>query len=90
MALSQNMLEIAAELGGTDADYADMRSSSLSIFLIALDDASRRRQHVGRGRRLFYDVLRLPNVSATLKVRLMVGLLPMWRPFTTRTHQKVS
>jgi hypothetical protein len=78
---SQNMLEIAAELARTDADYADMAVKFVEHFFWIASSMT----HMGRGTGMwdeedgfFYDVLRLPNGKAhRLKVRSMVGLLPL-------------
>jgi hypothetical protein len=78
---SQNMLEIAAELAMTDPDYVDMALKFTQHFLwigSALGhmggDTSMWDEEDG----FFYDVLRLPDGRAQrLKVRSMVGLLPL-------------
>ncbi len=77
----QNMLEIAAELAMTDADYADMALKFVEHYLWIASSMV----HVGGDAGMwddedgfFYDVLRLPNGQAQrLKVRSMVGLLPL-------------
>src|SRR5262249_26658470 len=77
----ENMLEIAAELAKTDADYADMALKFTEHFLWIASSMT----HVGGDTGMwdeedgfFYDVLRLPNGQAQrLKVRSMVGLLPL-------------
>ncbi len=77
----QNMLEIAVELAMTDADYADMAVKFIEHFLWIASSMT----HMGGGSGMwddedgfFYDVLRLPNGQAQrLKVRSMVGLLPL-------------
>jgi len=77
----QNMLEIATELALTDADYADMALKFVEHFLWIASAMG----HVGGDTGMwdeedgfFYDVLRLPNGQAQrLKVRSMVGLLPL-------------
>ena len=77
----QNMLEIAVELAMTDADYADMALKFCEHFLWIASAMG----HVGGDTGMwddedgfFYDVLRLPNGQAQrLKVRSMVGLLPL-------------
>ena len=77
----QNMLEIAGELAMTDPDYADMALKFVEHFLwIGAAMA-----HVGEDTGMwdeedgfYYDVLRTPDGKAhRLKVRSMVGLLPM-------------
>jgi hypothetical protein len=77
----QNMLEIAVELSMTDADYADMAVKFTEHFLWIASAMG----HMGGDTGMwdeedgfFYDVLRLPNGQAQrLKVRSMVGLLPL-------------
>jgi hypothetical protein len=78
---SQNMLEIAAELAMTDPDYVDMSLKFVEHFLWIASAMV----HLGGGEGMwdeedgfFYDVLRLPDGRAKrLKVRSMVGLLPL-------------
>ncbi|MCI0456039.1 MAG: glucosidase [Gemmataceae bacterium] len=77
----ENMLEIAATLAMTDPDYADMAQKFVQHFLWIASSMA----HVGGGTGMwddedgfFYDVLRLPDGRAQrLKVRSMVGLLPL-------------
>jgi hypothetical protein len=77
----QNMLEIAAELVHSDPDYADMCLKFTEHFLWIASSMTQ----VGGGTGMwdeedgfFYDVLRLPDGrSQRLKVRSMVGLLPL-------------
>ena len=77
----QNMLEIATELARTDADYGDMILKFVEHFLWIASSMV----HLGGDTGMwdeedgfFYDVLRLPNGQAQrLKVRSMVGLLPL-------------
>jgi hypothetical protein len=76
----QNMLEIAVELAGQDASYDEMCAKFVDHFLWI----ARAMNHVGPDGMwdeedgFYYDVLRLPDGSATrLKVRSMVGLLPV-------------
>ncbi|QDT57050.1 hypothetical protein Pan44_51150 [Caulifigura coniformis] len=78
---SQNMLEIAAELAMTDDDYSDMAVKFTEHFLWI---SSSMYSIGGEGGMwddddgFFYDVLRLPDGrSERLKVRSMVGLLPL-------------
>jgi len=76
----QNMLEIAFELAAHDATYEELASTyALEVLLIA-----RAMNAIGPDGMwdeedgFYYDVLRLPDGSATrLKVRSMVGLLPL-------------
>jgi hypothetical protein len=77
----QNMMEIAAELSMTMPAYLDMLLKFVEHFLLiasalmhAGDDTGMWDEQDG----FFYDVLRLPDGrSERLKVRSMVGLLPM-------------
>ena len=77
----QNMLEIAAEVALTDPDYADMAVKFVEHYLWIASAMA----HVGQDTGMwdeedgfFYDVLRLPDGPARrLKVRSMVGLLPL-------------
>jgi Glycosyl hydrolase family 63 C-terminal domain len=77
----ENMLEIAIELAKTDADYADMAVKFVEHYLWIASSLA----HMGGDTGMwdeedgfFYDVLRLPNGQAQrLKVRSMVGLLPL-------------
>ena len=77
----QNMLEIASELAMTDPDYEDMALKFCEHFLWIGSAMA----HLGRDTGMwdeedgfFYDVLRLPSGEAhRLKVRSMVGLLPL-------------
>jgi hypothetical protein len=77
----QNMLEIATELALTDPDYEDMTLKFCEHFLWIASAMG----HLGGETAMwdeedgfFYDVLRLPDGRAQrLKVRSMVGLLPL-------------
>ncbi len=76
----QNMLEIASELAAHDATYEDLASNYAMEFLLI----ARAMNGVGPDGMwdeedgFYYDVLRLPDGTATrLKVRSMVGLLPL-------------
>jgi hypothetical protein len=77
----QNMLEIAAELAMSDTEYADMVLKFVEHFMWIASSMT----HLGGDTGMwdeedgfFYDVLRMPDGSARrLKVRSMVGLLPM-------------
>jgi hypothetical protein len=77
---SQNMLELAVELAGQDPTYQDMVFKFAEHFYYIASAMNR----VGDDGMwdeedgFYYDVLRLPDGSATrLKVRSMVGLLPL-------------
>ncbi len=77
----QNMLEIAAELAMEDPEYADMAVKFLEHYLWIASAMG----HMGGNTSMwdeedgfYYDVLRLPDGQAQrLKVRSMVGLLPL-------------
>jgi len=77
----QNMLEIAAELAMEDPEYSDMAIKFLEHYLWIASAMS----HMGGSTGMwdeedgfYYDVLRLPDgQSQRLKVRSMVGLLPL-------------
>ncbi len=76
----QNMLEIAAELAIEDPTYEDLCTSFMSKALLiaqamnSIGPAGMWDEEDG----FYYDVLQLPDGSATrLKVRSMVGLLPL-------------
>lgn len=78
---SQNMLEIAVELAMTDPDYGDMAVKFMEHFLWIASSMTHLGDDTGMWDEedgFFYDVLRLPNGEAQrLKVRSMVGLLPL-------------
>lgn len=76
----QNMCEIAVELAAHDPTYEELASTYIIQFLLiaramnALGPAGMWDEEDG----FYYDVLRLPDGSAQrLKVRSMVGLLPL-------------
>ena len=77
----QNMLEIAVELAMTDADYAEMALKFVEHFLWIASSMAHLGEDTGMWDEedgFFYDVLRLPDGRAQrLKVRSMVGLLPL-------------
>jgi len=76
----QNMLEIAVEIASEDRTFEDMAVKFVDHFL-AIGNALNRVGRTGMWDEedgFYYDVLRLPNGSATrLKVRSLVGLLPL-------------
>ena len=77
----ENMLEIAAELALTDADYVEMVLKFAEHFLWIASSMTRLGGETSMWDEedgFFYDVLRLPNgQSQRLKVRSIVGLLPL-------------
>jgi len=78
---ADNMLEIAMELAMTDEDYADMVVKFLqhdAMITSSLVDLGGGIGMWDEEDGFFYDVLRLPDGKAQrLKVRSMVGLLPL-------------
>ncbi|HEX5168747.1 MAG TPA: glucosidase [Cyclobacteriaceae bacterium] len=78
---SQNMLEIAAELTDKDMSYFDMALKFAEHFLWIASSMTHAGEDTGMWDEedgFFYDVLRMPNgVAQRLKVRSMVGLLPL-------------
>jgi hypothetical protein len=77
---AQNMLEIAVELAAHEPAYEELATNIGTQFLLI----ARAMNRIGPdgmwddGDGFYYDVLRLPDGSATrLKVRSMVGLLPL-------------
>jgi len=87
----ENMLEIACELAAHDPTYEDLAANyAVQLMLIA-----RSLNAVGadgmwdEGDGFYYDVLRLPNGTSTrLKVRSMVGLLPLCATTVTEREQR--
>lgn len=77
----QNMLEISGELAMTDSDYLDMALKFCEHFMWIGSAMTHLGQDTGMWDEedgFFYDVLRLPDGrSQRLKVRSMVGLLPL-------------
>jgi hypothetical protein len=77
---SQNMAELAVELAGHDPIYEDMVFKFLEHFVYIASAMNRPGQDGMWDEEdgFYYDLLRLPDGSATrLKVRSMVGLLPL-------------
>lgn len=78
----QNMLEIALEIAAHDPSYEGMASKFLDHFFwiaAAMDRVGEHQDEIwDEEDGFFYDVLRLPDGTATrIKVRSMVGLLPL-------------
>jgi len=77
----QNMVEIATTLTLNKPSYADMALKFIEHFLWIATGLMRAGEGIGMWDEedgFFYDVLRLPNGQAErLKVRSMVGLLPL-------------
>jgi hypothetical protein len=77
---TQNMLELAIELAAHDASYEDMVSKFAEHFYFIAAAMNRPGQDGMWDEEdgFYYDLLRLPDGTATrLKVRSMVGLLPL-------------
>jgi hypothetical protein len=77
---SQNMLELAVELAAHDPSYEDMVVKFAEHFTYIAQAMNRPGQEGMWDEEdgFYYDLLRLPDGSATrLKVRSMVGLLPL-------------
>jgi hypothetical protein len=78
---SLNMLEIAIELAMHEDTYKDMAAKFVQHFVLIASATMRAGADTGMWDEedgFFYDVLRLPDGTATrLKVRSMVGLLPL-------------
>jgi hypothetical protein len=76
----QNMVEIAVEIAAYDSTYEDLTGKFVD-HVLWIAAAMNRVGHDGMWDEedgFYYDVLRLPDGSATrLKVRSMVGLLPL-------------
>ena len=77
----QNMLELAIELASHDPAYAEMCDKFVAHYLWIATAIAHAGDNTGMWDEedgFFYDVLRLPDGRATrLKVRSMVGLLPL-------------
>jgi hypothetical protein len=89
----QNMLEIAVEITGHDPTFEDLAVKFVDHFL-AIANALNRVGHTGMWDEedgFYYDVLRLPDGSATrLKVRSLVGLLPLCATTIVEPWQRAS
>jgi len=76
---SQTMLEIAVELAAHDRAYEDVAANFVAHFVLI----ARAMNNIGEGMwdeedGFYYDILRRPDgVTTRLKVRSMVGLLPL-------------
>jgi len=74
----QNMGEIATELAAYDASYSDMAAKFIDHFLWIAHAVNQTSGMWDEEDGFYYDVLRMPDGHATrLKVRSLVGLLPM-------------
>ena len=90
---SQNMVEIAAELSMSDPSYAEMTLKFVEHSMWIASAMDNLGDGDGEGMwdeedGFFYDVLRLPDGRAQrLKVRSMVGLLPLCAATTLEAEQ---
>lgn len=87
----QNMLEIAVELASQDPMYEEFATKYAEHF-IWIAAAVNKQDHNGMWDEddgFYYDLLRTPNdKTSLLKVRSMVGLLPMCAVTITEPHQR--
>ena len=75
---SQNMLELAVEIASHDRNYEDMVVKFAEHFYYIARAMNRSDGMWDEEDGFYYDILRLPDGSASrLKVRSMVGLLPL-------------
>jgi hypothetical protein len=93
MLFCQNMLQIAVELAAYDPLYEDIAMKFVDHMLfIAAAMNSMGGQGIGLWNEedgFYYDLLRLPDGTATpLKVRSMVGLLPLCATTIIEKHQR--
>jgi len=88
---SQNMLELAVELSAHDPSYEDMvlKFTEHFAYIAAAMNRSGDEGMWDEEDGFYYDLLRLPDGSATrLKVRSMVGLLPLCATTVTEAWQR--
>jgi len=88
---SQNMLELAVELAGYDSNYQEMvfKFAEHFYYIAAAMNRPGTDGMWDEEDGFYYDLLRLPDGSATrLKVRSMVGLLPLCATTVTEKWQR--
>ena len=88
---TQNMLEIAMELAAHDSNYEDMAFKFTEHFLYIAAAMNKPGQDGMWDEEdgFYYDLLRLPDGRATrLKVRSLVGLLPLCATTVTEAWQR--
>jgi hypothetical protein len=88
---TQNMLELAVELAALEPDYEDMVFKFVEHFCFIAAAMNKPGQDGMWDEEdgFYYDLLRLPDGSATrLKVRSMVGLLPLCATTVTEKWQR--
>ena len=90
---SQNMLELAVEIAAQDPNYEEMVSKFAEHFYF-IASSMNQAGHEGMWDEedgFYYDLLRLPDGSGQrLKVRSMVGLLPICATTVIEKHQRES
>lgn len=90
----QNMLEIAAEIATYDPTYQELATTFVDHFLLIAEAMNRMGGQIGLWDEtdgFYYDVLRLPDGNAVpLKVRSMVGLLPLCATTVIEKYQRDS
>jgi len=87
----QNMMEMAVELASEDPSYEDMCTKYVEHFLWIASGMNRTGPEGmwDEADGFYYDVLRLPDGSAQrLKVRSMVGLLPLCATTVVEAYQR--
>jgi hypothetical protein len=90
---SQNMLELAVELAANDPNYEEMVFKFVEHFyyIAAAMNRSGTDGMWDEEDGFYYDILRLPDGSATrLKVRSLVGLLPLCATTVVEKSQRES
>jgi hypothetical protein len=90
---SQNMAELAVDLAAYDRNYEDMAVKFVEHFYYIAAGMNRSGQDGMWDEEdgFYYDLLRLPDGSATrLKVRSMVGLLPLCATTVVEAWQRES
>jgi hypothetical protein len=88
---SQNMGELAIELAAHDPTYQGMFTKFSEHFFYIARAMNRSDGMWDEGDGFYYDILRLPDGSATrLKVRSMVGLLPLCATTVIEKWQRES
>ena len=86
---SQNMTELAVEIAAYDPEYEDMVVKFAEHFYYIAAAMNRSDGMWDEEDGFYYDLLRLPDGSATrLKVRSMVGLLPLCATTVTEPWQR--
>ena len=90
---SQNMLELAVELAAHDPTYQEMvfKFAEHFYYIAAAMNRAGSEGMWDEEDGVYYDLLRLPDGSAQrLKVRSMVGLLPLCATTVTEKWQRIG